>query len=85
MISSKKFKDAKHPSQSAPPLPRICRAQRSKAEKIRVREKIDTNELVKKATQGLTGSGIVENVEIEIVDRDKLNGDAPSKDNTSGK
>lgn len=58
---------------------------RSKAEKIRVREKIDTNELVKKATQGLTGSGIVENVEIEIVDRDKLNGDAPSKDNTSDK
>lgn len=44
---------------------------RRKAENIRVREKINTKDLVKIATQDLTGSGIVENVQIEIVEREK--------------
>lgn len=43
---------------------------RKKSESIRVREKINTQDLVKAATTGLTGSGVVKNVEIEIVDRD---------------
>ena len=43
---------------------------RRKAENIRVREKINTKDLVKIATQDLTGSGIVENVQIEIVERE---------------
>lgn len=42
---------------------------RRKAENIRVREKIKSQELVKIATQDLSGSGIVENVQIEIVER----------------
>ncbi len=42
---------------------------RRKAENIRVREKINSHELVKIATQDLSGSGIVENVQIEIVER----------------
>ncbi len=44
---------------------------RRKAELIRVREKINTQDLVNIATQELSGSGLVENVEIEIVDRAK--------------
>lgn len=44
---------------------------RRKAEDIRVREKINTKDLVKIATQDLAGSGIVENVKIEIVEREK--------------
>lgn len=43
---------------------------RRKAEDIRVREKINTKDLVKLATQELAGSGVVENVNIEIVERD---------------
>lgn len=44
---------------------------RRKAENIRVREKINTKDLVKIATQDLTGSGVVENVQVEIVEREK--------------
>lgn len=44
---------------------------RRKAENIRVREKINTQDLVKIATQDLSGSGIVENVQIEIVERER--------------
>lgn len=43
---------------------------RKKAEGIRVREKINTNDLVKIATQELSESGAVENVTIEIVQRE---------------
>ncbi len=51
-------------------LQALTQDYRKKAESIRVREKISTNELVKLATQDLSGSGIVENVQIEIVKRD---------------
>jgi hypothetical protein len=44
---------------------------RRKAETIRVREKINTRELVKIATEDLSGSGVVENVQIEIVEREQ--------------
>lgn len=46
---------------------------RRKAESIRVRERINTHDLVKIATQELTGSGVVENVQIEIVEREHEN------------
>ena len=42
---------------------------RRKAEIIRVREKIRTQDLIETATKGLTESGAVENVQIEIIDR----------------
>lgn len=42
---------------------------RKKSESIRVRETINTKNLVENATRGLTNSGAVENVQIEIVDR----------------
>lgn len=45
---------------------------RRKAENIRVREKINTQDLVETATKGLTESGAVENVQIEIVDREPV-------------
>lgn len=41
---------------------------RKKSESIRVRETINTKNLVETATRGLTNSGAVENVQIEIVD-----------------
>lgn len=41
---------------------------RKKSESIRVRETINTKNLVETATRGLTNSGTVENVQIEIVD-----------------
>jgi hypothetical protein len=44
---------------------------RRKAENIRVRERINTNDLVKSAVCELSNSGIVENVEVQIVDRNK--------------
>lgn len=43
---------------------------RKKSETIRVREKVSTQDLVETATKGLTDSGAVENVQIEIVDRE---------------
>ena len=46
---------------------------RRKAESIRVRERINTHDLVKIATQEFTGSGVVENVQIEIVEREREN------------
>lgn len=42
---------------------------RKKSENIRVRERIKTKELVQTAVDGLSDSGIVENVEIEIVNQ----------------
>jgi len=44
---------------------------RRKAETIRVREKIQSKDLLKDAVQGLSDSGVVENVEVEIVNRDQ--------------
>ncbi len=41
---------------------------RRKAETIRVREKIQSKDLLKDAVQELSNSGVVENVEVEIVD-----------------
>lgn len=46
---------------------------RKKAENIRVREKLNTHDLVETATKGLKESGAVENVQIEIVDREPVN------------
>ena len=43
---------------------------RRKAETIRVREKIQSRDLLKDAVQGFSSSGVVENVEIEIVKRE---------------
>lgn len=51
---------------------------RRKAENIRVREKINTQDLVETATKGLKESGAVENVQIEIVDREPVNTDTMS-------
>lgn len=46
----------------------LIRDYRKKAENIRVRERINTNELVKTAIAGLENSGVVENVKIELID-----------------
>ena len=46
---------------------------RRKAETIRVREKIQSKDLLKDAVQGFSNSGVVENVEVEIVNRDQVN------------
>lgn len=50
---------------------------RRKSENIRVREKLNTQDLVETATKGLTESGAVENVQIEIVDRDSVSTEPP--------
>lgn len=50
---------------------------RRKAENIRVREKLNTQDLVETATKGLTESGAVENVQIEIVDREPVSTEPP--------
>lgn len=47
----------------------ITREYRRKAENIRVRERINTNALVQSAVTGLSNSGLLENIDIEIVDR----------------
>lgn len=47
----------------------MTREYRRKAENIRVRERINTNDLVQSAVTGLSDSGLLENVDIEIVDR----------------
>ena len=47
----------------------LAREYRRKAENIRVRERINTNDLVHSAVTGLSDSGLLENVNIEIVDR----------------
>lgn len=52
-------------------LQKFTQDYRRKAESIRVRERINTKDLVKLATQDLSGSGMVENVQVEIVERDK--------------
>lgn len=51
---------------------------RKKAENIRVREKINTQDLVETATRGLAESGAVENVQIKIVDCEPANIDTPN-------
>ena len=51
---------------------------RKKAENIRVREKINTQDLVETATRGLAESGAVENVQIKIVDSEPANIDTPN-------
>lgn len=48
---------------------------RRKAESIRVREKIQSKDLLKDAVQGFSNSGIVEDVEVEIVNRETVNQD----------
>lgn len=52
-------------------LQKLTQDYRRKAESIRVRERINTTDLVKLATQDLSGSGMVENVHVEIVERKK--------------
>ena len=51
-------------------LQKLTQDYRRKAEIIRVRERINTKELVKQAVQDLTDTGVVENVQIEIVERE---------------
>lgn len=50
-------------------LEKYTQDYRKRSENIRVREKVNTQDLVETATRGLTDSGAVENVQIEIVDR----------------
>lgn len=58
-------------------LSKYTQDYRKKAENIRVREKLNTHDLVETATKGLIESKTVENVKIEIVDREP-NGDTPA-------
>lgn len=53
----------------------LTREFRRKAENIRVRERINTNDLVQSAVTGLSESGLLENVDIEIVDRNPTQND----------
>lgn len=48
-------------------LQKFTQEYRRKAESIRVREKIDTQDLVTLATNDLSSSGVIENVQVEIV------------------
>lgn len=52
---------------------------RRKAESIRVREKIHTKDLVHLATQDLSGSGLVQNLQIEIVEEEPSQPQNPAK------
>lgn len=63
----------------------LVREYRRKAENIRVRERINTNDLVHSAVTGLSDSGLLENVNIEIVDRNSTpnNADTNSAEVTS--
>lgn len=56
---------------------------RREAENIRVRERLNTQDLVETATKGLTESGAVENVQIEIVDREPVSTDTSPEVTTS--
>ncbi len=56
---------------------------RKKAENIRVREKLNTQDLVETATKSLKESGALENVQIEIVDHEPVNTDTPPDVSTS--
>ena len=47
----------------------IVREYRKKSENIRVRERINSNDLVQSAVNGLADSGLLENVDITIEDR----------------
>lgn len=49
-------------------LKELTQDYRRKADSIRVREKINTNDLVNAAVQGLSDSGVVENANVEIID-----------------
>lgn len=66
-------------------LTKYTQDYRKKAENIRVRDKINTRDLVEIATKGLQESGTVENVQIEIVDREPVNtpSSSPSVDNST--
>lgn len=66
-------------------LTKYTQDYRKKAENIRVRDKINTRDLVEIATKGLQESGTVENVQIEIVDREPVNtpSTSPSVDNST--
>lgn len=59
-------------------LSKYTQDYRKKAENIRVREKLNTQDLVETATKGLIESKTVENVKIEIVDREPLGADTPT-------
>ena len=59
-------------------LSKYTQDYRKKAENIRVREKLNTQDLVATATKGLIESKTVENVKVEIVDREPLGTDIPT-------
>lgn len=59
-------------------LSKYTQDYRKKAENIRVREKLNTQDLVETATKGLIDSKTVENVKIEIVDREPVGIDTPT-------
>ena len=46
----------------------LIREFRKKSENIRVRERINTNDLIQSAVMGLSDSGLIENINIEIVE-----------------
>lgn len=54
-----------------------------KAETLRVRERINTNDLVQSAVTGLTDSGLLENIDIEIIERPRADEDTTSPLDTS--
>ena len=56
-------------------LSKYTQDYRKKAENIRVREKINTQDLIKAATKGLIESNAVENVKFEIVDSEPTDAD----------
>ena len=56
-------------------LSKYTQDYRRKAENIRVREKLNTQDLAEAATKNLTESGAVQNVRIEIVDRESADTD----------
>ena len=56
-------------------LSKYTQDYKKKAENIRVREKLNTQDLVETATKGLLESKTVENVKIEIVDRETSGAD----------
>ena len=59
-------------------LSKYTQDYRKKAENIRVREKLNTQDLVETATKGLIDSKTVENVKVEIVDREPVGTDTPT-------
>lgn len=64
-------------------LDKLIDEYRRKADSIRVRERINTRDLVQAAISGLSNSGVVENIKIEIVERPQASVIVTEPHNTS--